>query len=145
MIHSHSSQEIFLKVPCLHQQIQFSKYSLGICSISAMAPGDAEPSGIRSRMTHRLVPLSAAGVAGSEILRQALGSEVIRVFATPAPFLGFLGRLQAFQTMVPDSKIISVEETLEVLPAGADYLSSPDTPRAPLLGLEVSASIEVSV
>lgn len=52
--------------------------------------------------------LCVSCVAGSELLRQALGSEVIRVFATSAPFLGFPGRLQAFQSMVLHSKIIPV-------------------------------------
>lgn len=59
-------------------------------------------------------------MAGSELLRQALGSEVIRVFAAAAPFFGFLGGLQAFQPVVTDSKVIPVEETLEVFPAGAE-------------------------
>lgn len=53
-------------------------------------------------------PLSTACVGGSELLREAIGSEVIRVLATSAPFLGFLGRLQAFQSKVSHSKIIPV-------------------------------------
>lgn len=59
-------------------------------------------------------------MAGSVLLRKALGSEVVGVFAAAAPFLGFLSRLQAFQPMVPDSKIIPVHEALEVLPASAE-------------------------
>lgn len=108
VIHSNSSQKVFLTVPHFHQQIPSTKYLLGISSFSVI-PVDTND--ILSRgegCGSQPSLLSAACVAGSELLRQALGSEVIRVFATSTPFLSFPGRFQAFRSMVLHPKIIPV-------------------------------------
>lgn len=97
-MHSNSSQKIFLRVPNFHEQIPSAKYLLAVSRFSVV-PVDTENKDILSWGGEYVIwpsPHRAACVGGSELLRETIGSEVIRVLATSAPFLGFFGRLQAF-------------------------------------------------
>lgn len=109
-IHSNSSQKIFLRVPNFHQQIPSTKYLLAISRFSAVPVGTENKETLSWGGEYVLwpSPLRADCVGGSELLRETIGSEVIRVLATSAPFLSFFGRLQAFQSKVSHSKIIPV-------------------------------------
>lgn len=77
--------------------------------------------------------------------RKAGRSEVIGVFATPAPFIGKLVISRVLHSVAAVSMLKKFSGPLYILSGIADHFSSPDAPRSPLCSVIVPPGVEVFV